>query len=53
LAEIDRYGEALQGARAIIAAGDGAALSALFESASTARRAWEARRAQPVVEDKG
>ena len=53
LAEIDRYGEALQGARAIIAAGDGAALSALFESASAARRAWEAKRAQPVVEDKG
>jgi prephenate dehydrogenase len=53
LAEIDRYGSALQDARAIIAAGDGAALSALFESASTARRAWEAKRSQPVVEDKG
>ena len=53
LAEIDRYGSALQDARAIIAAGDGAALSALFESASSARRAWEAKRAQPVVEDKG
>jgi hypothetical protein len=37
----------------MIAAGDGGALAALFESAGTARRAWEAKRAQPVVEDKG
>jgi len=53
LAEMDRYGEALNDARALIAAGDGQALAALFKRASVARRAWEAKRAQPVVEDKG
>ena len=53
LAEMDRYGEALKNARALIAAGDSQALTALFERASVARRAWEAKRAQPVVEDKG
>ena len=53
LAEMDRYGDALRDARALIAAGDGQALAALFERASIARRAWEAKRAQPVVEDKG
>jgi prephenate dehydrogenase len=53
LAEMDRYGDALRGARALIAAGDGPALAALFGRASVARRAWEAKRAQPVVEDKG
>jgi len=53
LAEMDRYGEALDNARMLIAAGDGQALAALFERASVARRAWESKRAQPVVEDKG
>lgn len=53
LAEMDRYGEALNDARALIAAGDAQALAALFARASVARRAWEAKRAQPVVEDKG
>ena len=53
LAEMDRFGEALKDARALIAAGDARALAALFERASVARRAWEAKRAQPVVEDKG
>jgi len=53
LAEMDRYGEALKNARALIAAGDVQALAALFERASVARRAWEAKRTQPVVEDKG
>jgi prephenate dehydrogenase len=52
LAEIDRYGDALQAARALIAAGEAKALAALFAEASTARRAWEARRTQPVVTDK-
>ena len=53
LAEIDRYGAALHGARTLIANGDGQALAALFQRASLARRAWEAKRAQPVAEDKG
>jgi prephenate dehydrogenase len=53
LAEIDRYQDALDAARTLIATGDAPALAALFERASAARRAWEARRAQPVVEDKG
>ena len=44
LAEIDGYGDALKAARALIAAGDGAAIAAMFAEASTARRAWEARR---------
>ena len=53
LAEIDCYGEALRATRAMIAEGDGDALAALFGEASRARRAWEAARTQPVVEDKG
>jgi prephenate dehydrogenase len=53
LAEIDRYGDALGRARTLIAAGDGEGLDALFRRASGARRAWESRRTQPVVEDKG
>jgi prephenate dehydrogenase len=53
LAEIDRYGDALDRARALVAASDGAGLAALFREASVARRAWESRRTQPVVEDKG
>lgn len=53
LAEIDRYDDALRRARALVAAGDGAGLAALFHQASVARRAWESRRVQPVVEDKG
>jgi prephenate dehydrogenase len=52
LAEIDGYGEALRAARALIAAGDGEALAAMFAEASIARRAWEIRRTRPVVEDK-
>jgi shikimate kinase len=50
---MDRYGDALRDARALIAAGNGPALAALFARASTARRAWEAKRTQPVAEDKG
>ena len=53
LAEMDRYGDALGRARALVAAGDGEGLAALFHRASVARRAWELRRTQPVVEDKG
>jgi prephenate dehydrogenase len=53
LAEIDLYADALAAARAMIAEGDGDAIGTLFAEASTARRAWEARRTQPVVEDKG
>ncbi|MFO1398885.1 MAG: prephenate dehydrogenase/arogenate dehydrogenase family protein [Burkholderiales bacterium] len=53
LAEIDLYADALAAARAMIAEGDGEAINVLFTEASTARRAWEARRTQPVVEDKG
>jgi len=53
LAEIDGYGDALRAVRAMIAEGDGEALAALFGEASTARRAWEAKRTQPVAEDKG
>ena len=53
LAEIDGYGDALAAARALISEGDGEALAEMFEQASTARRAWEARRVRPVPEDKG
>ena len=53
LVEIDRYGDALAGTRALVAAGDGEGLAALFRQASTARREWEAKRARPVAEDKG
>jgi prephenate dehydrogenase len=53
LAEIDRYGAALGRARALVATGDGPGLAALFHRASVARRAWESRRVQPVVENKG
>lgn len=53
LAEIDRYGYALERARKLVAAGDGAGLAALFSEASIARRAWAVRSTQPVVEDKG
>ena len=52
LAEIDAYGDALAAARALISEGDGEALAEMFAQASDARRAWEARRAQPVPEDK-
>ena len=45
LAEIDGYGDALKAARALIAAGRRRrAIAAMFAEASTARRAWEARR---------
>jgi prephenate dehydrogenase len=53
LAEIDGYADALAAARAMIAEGDGEAIAAMFAEASTARRAWEAARTKPVVEDKG
>ncbi len=53
LAEIDRYGDALGRARALVATGDGQGLAALFSQASVARRGWESRRVQPVVEDNG
>ena len=44
LAEIDGYADALAAARQLISAGDADAIAALFEQASHARRAWEARR---------
>jgi len=50
LAEIDAYARSLARARALVAAKDGAGLAALFEQASTARRAWDARR-QTAVDD--
>ena len=53
LAEIDRYGDTLDHARSLIAAGDGVGLATLFREASTARRAWALRNTQPVAEDKG
>ena len=53
LAEIDRYGDELVRARALVAASDGEGLAALFRRASAARREWDARRVQPVVTDKG
>jgi len=53
LIEIDRYGDAIDRARALVAAGDGDGLAALFHRASTARRAWELRRTLPTAEDKG
>jgi prephenate dehydrogenase len=53
LVEIDRYGDALAEARSLVATGDGEGLAALFQLASTARRAWESRRTLPIVEDKG
>jgi prephenate dehydrogenase len=53
LAEIDRYGDALDRARALVAVGDREGLAALFREASVARRAWALRSTQPVAEDKG
>jgi len=50
LAEIDAYARSLAQARALVAAQDGAGLAAMFERASTARRAWDARR-QAAVDD--
>ena len=44
LTEIDGYADALAAARALIAAGDAGSIAELFEQASHARRAWEARR---------
>jgi prephenate dehydrogenase len=44
LTEIDGYADALAAARALISAGDADAIGELFEQASDARRAWEARR---------
>lgn len=48
LAEIDAYARALGAARALVAAGDGDGLAALFERASAARRTWGARFATPA-----
>ncbi len=53
LAEADRYAAALGEARALLAAGDGEALAALFTRASQARRRWESERRRSVVEDRG
>lgn len=50
LTEIDAYAHSLAQARALVAAQDGAGLAALFERASTARRAWDTRR-QAAVDD--
>ena len=44
LTEIDGYADALAAARALVSAGDADAIGELFEQASDARRAWEARR---------
>lgn len=41
LSELDRYGDALDGARQLLTAGDGAGLAALFERAAAARRALD------------
>jgi prephenate dehydrogenase len=46
LGEIDGYADALAAARTLISAGDGDSLAELFEQASVARRAWEARRSK-------
>ena len=51
LDEMDRYGHALAHLRALLAAGDGNELAALFAQASTARREWELQREQPVARD--
>jgi prephenate dehydrogenase len=40
LVEMDAYGKALDGVRALVAAGDGPALEALFSGARDARDAW-------------
>lgn len=48
LAEIDAYADALDAARALVAAGDADGLAALFERASVARRTWGARFATPA-----
>jgi prephenate dehydrogenase len=50
LAEMDRYGEHLAQARAMLAAADGDALAAMFGRASDARRAWEQKRAPRSAE---
>jgi prephenate dehydrogenase len=44
VAELDRYRAALAAVRALIAAGDGAALAALFTRARDARMDWQATR---------
>lgn len=51
LAELDAYGNTLARARALLAAGDGNGLAALFTQASTARRAWEQQRTRAVPKD--
>ena len=51
LVELDRYGDALTRARALLAAADGEGLAALFLQASAARREWERRRTHPVARD--
>lgn len=48
VAEIDAYGAALQGLRALVASADGAGLEHLFAESRTARDAWIAR-AEGVV----
>ncbi len=53
LAELDRYGQHLAQARALLSAGDGEALAALFTRAKGARRAWELQRTEPGAGDEG
>jgi prephenate dehydrogenase len=51
LGEIDAYRAELDRVAALIAAGDGAALEAIFARASIARREWGRRFAQPPAAD--
>ncbi len=51
LAELDAYRDALSQARALLAAGDGEGLAALFTQASNARREWDRQRTRAVARD--
>jgi prephenate dehydrogenase len=51
LAELDAYRDTLARARALLAAGDGEGLAALFTQASTARRDWDRQRTLAVAKD--
>lgn len=53
LAEVDAYRAQLDRVAAMVAAGDAAALEAVFANASAARRAWGAGHATPAVPDDG
>ena len=50
LEEMDRYGEHLAQARALLMAGDGQALAALFTRACNARREWQTQETPPIAE---